>query len=188
MVIVSHDREFLDQLCTKIVETERGVAATYKGGCWWAGVGHGGVPGFSTHRVAVFTADAAAKACTAACAGPTSANLVTMCRQLHAVCQAEGGAHCPAMGGLGEAAEGDCSAGIWLLGCLLQSDAQHGTAQPLRCTIPNTLHRCSAVQEEMMRRLAAGANSGRASTAEKALERLKAEGTYVEKPFVPKKR
>lgn len=39
-----------------------------------------------------------------------------------------------------------------------------------------------------MRRLAAGANSGRASTAEKALERLRAEGTLVEKPFVPKKR
>ena len=32
MVIVSHDREFLDQLCTKIVETERGVAHTFKGG------------------------------------------------------------------------------------------------------------------------------------------------------------
>ena len=31
MVIVSHDREFLDQLCTKIVETERGRAETYKG-------------------------------------------------------------------------------------------------------------------------------------------------------------
>jgi hypothetical protein len=31
MVIVSHDREFLDNLCTKIVETERGVASTYKG-------------------------------------------------------------------------------------------------------------------------------------------------------------
>jgi ABC-type polysaccharide/polyol phosphate transport system ATPase subunit len=30
MVIVSHDREFLDNLCTKIVETERGVATTYK--------------------------------------------------------------------------------------------------------------------------------------------------------------
>ena len=30
MVIVSHDREFLDQLCTKIVETEHGVATTYK--------------------------------------------------------------------------------------------------------------------------------------------------------------
>jgi ATP-binding cassette, subfamily F, member 3 len=28
---VSHDREFLDQLCTKIVETERGVASTYPG-------------------------------------------------------------------------------------------------------------------------------------------------------------
>ena len=40
MVIVSHDREFLDQLCTKIVETERGVATTYKGehgGRWWRG-------------------------------------------------------------------------------------------------------------------------------------------------------
>ena len=31
MVIVSHDREFLDRLCTKIVETESGVATTYKG-------------------------------------------------------------------------------------------------------------------------------------------------------------
>ena len=31
MVIVSHDREFLDQLCTKVVETERGVARTYAG-------------------------------------------------------------------------------------------------------------------------------------------------------------
>ena len=31
MVIVSHDREFLDQLCTKTVEIERGKATTYKG-------------------------------------------------------------------------------------------------------------------------------------------------------------
>ena len=31
MVIVSHDREFLDQLCTKIVETDAGVSTTYKG-------------------------------------------------------------------------------------------------------------------------------------------------------------
>ncbi len=31
MVIVSHDREFLDQLCTKTVEVERGQATTYKG-------------------------------------------------------------------------------------------------------------------------------------------------------------
>ena len=31
MVIVSHDREFLDRLCTKIVETERGVSTTYNG-------------------------------------------------------------------------------------------------------------------------------------------------------------
>ena len=31
MVIVSHDREFLDRLCTKIVETERGVSTVYPG-------------------------------------------------------------------------------------------------------------------------------------------------------------
>ncbi len=31
MVIVSHDRQFLDRLCTKIVETERGVSTTYLG-------------------------------------------------------------------------------------------------------------------------------------------------------------
>ncbi len=31
MVIVSHDREFLDRLCTQVVETERGVSSTYLG-------------------------------------------------------------------------------------------------------------------------------------------------------------
>ncbi|MCA9806075.1 MAG: ABC-F family ATP-binding cassette domain-containing protein, partial [Cyanobacteria bacterium HKST-UBA02] len=31
MVIVSHDRRFLDRLCTKIIEVERGVATTYLG-------------------------------------------------------------------------------------------------------------------------------------------------------------
>ncbi|WP_138503095.1 ABC-F family ATP-binding cassette domain-containing protein [Nostoc sp. PA-18-2419] len=31
MVIVSHDREFLDRLCTQIVETERGVSSSYQG-------------------------------------------------------------------------------------------------------------------------------------------------------------
>ena len=31
MVIISHDREFLDRLCTKIVETERGFSTTYPG-------------------------------------------------------------------------------------------------------------------------------------------------------------
>jgi len=31
MVIVSHDREFLDRLCTSIVETERGISMTYLG-------------------------------------------------------------------------------------------------------------------------------------------------------------
>lgn len=40
----------------------------------------------------------------------------------------------------------------------------------------------------MIQRLSAGANSGRAASAEKELERLRSEGTFVEKPFVPKKR
>merc|ERR1712071_625133 len=31
MVIVSHDREFLDQVCTKIVDTEGGIATSYDG-------------------------------------------------------------------------------------------------------------------------------------------------------------
>lgn len=31
MVIISHDRAFLDQLCTKIVETDMGVSRTYEG-------------------------------------------------------------------------------------------------------------------------------------------------------------
>lgn len=31
MVIISHDRAFLDQLCTKIVETDMGVSRTYMG-------------------------------------------------------------------------------------------------------------------------------------------------------------
>ena len=31
MVIISHDRAFLDQLCTKIVETDMGVSRTYDG-------------------------------------------------------------------------------------------------------------------------------------------------------------
>ncbi|MEB3230237.1 MAG: ABC-F family ATP-binding cassette domain-containing protein [Leptolyngbyaceae bacterium] len=31
MVVVSHDREFLDRLCTQIVETERGVSTVYLG-------------------------------------------------------------------------------------------------------------------------------------------------------------
>ena len=44
------------------------------------------------------------------------------------------------------------------------------------------------LQEEMVRRLSAGARAGRASTAEKALEKIKADGTYVDKPFVAKKR
>ena len=42
-------------------------------------------------------------------------------------------------------------------------------------------------QNELITRLGAGGQSGRAATAEKALERMREEG-LVGKPFVPKKR
>ena len=41
---------------------------------------------------------------------------------------------------------------------------------------------------ELIARLAGGAQSGRAAAAEKALEKIKAEGALVPKPYVPKKR
>ncbi|KAG2485398.1 hypothetical protein HYH03_015884 [Edaphochlamys debaryana] len=102
MVIVSHDREFLDQLCTKIVETERGVSTTY--------------PGNYTQYVN---------------------------------------------------SKSEKTALQWAAWEKQQKEI--------------------AKQEEIMQRLAGGAQSGRASQAEKALERIKAEG-LIEKPFVPKKK
>ncbi|EFJ51883.1 hypothetical protein VOLCADRAFT_56598 [Volvox carteri f. nagariensis] len=102
MVVVSHDREFLDQLCTKIVETERGVSTIYSGN---------------------YTQYVASKSEKAA----------------------------------------------------LQWAAWEKQQKEI------------AKQEEIMQRLAGGAQSGRASQAEKTLERIRAEG-LIEKPFVPKKK
>ena len=103
MVIVSHDRQFLDALCTKIVETERGSAVTYKG------------------------------------------NYTEFVKQKE------------------------------------ERTLQQWTAWEKQ---QKEIER----QEEIFRRLIAGSNSGRASTADKTLEKLKAEGTFVEKPFVAKRR
>jgi ATPase subunit of ABC transporter with duplicated ATPase domains len=103
LVIVSHDRQFLDALCTKIVETERGVAASYKG------------------------------------------NYSDYVRQKE-----------------------ERTAQQWVAWEKQQKEIDR--------------------QEEIVRRLSAGARAGRASTADKALEKLKAEGTLVEKPFVAKRR
>jgi hypothetical protein len=50
MVIVSHDREFLDNLCTKIVETERGVATTYKVSHKAGGISSGVFSPFTRHH------------------------------------------------------------------------------------------------------------------------------------------
>jgi ATPase subunit of ABC transporter with duplicated ATPase domains len=103
MVIVSHDRQFLDALCTKIVETEQGITDTFKG------------------------------------------NYSDYVRQ-----------------------KKDKVAQQWTAWEKQQKELER--------------------QKEIARRLAAGANSGRASTAEKTIEKLKAEGTFIEKPFVAKKR
>eukprot|EP00197_Chlamydomonas_leiostraca_P006476 CAMPEP_0202869404 /NCGR_PEP_ID=MMETSP1391-20130828/12431_1 /ASSEMBLY_ACC=CAM_ASM_000867 /TAXON_ID=1034604 /ORGANISM="Chlamydomonas leiostraca, Strain SAG 11-49" /LENGTH=706 /DNA_ID=CAMNT_0049549717 /DNA_START=43 /DNA_END=2163 /DNA_ORIENTATION=- len=102
MVVVSHDREFLDQVCTKIVETERGVATTY--------------PGNYTQYVNT---------------------------------------------------KSERTALQWAAWEKQQKEIAKHT--------------------EIMQRLAGGAQSGRASQAEKALERIKEEG-LIEKPFVEKKR
>ncbi|KAG0600852.1 hypothetical protein M758_11G066000 [Ceratodon purpureus] len=98
MVIVSHDRAFLDQLCTKIVETDMGVAQTF--------------PGNYSEYV------------------------------------------------LAKAA--------WV-------EAQRMAWEKQQKEITRT--------EEMIQRLSSGANSGRATSAAKQLEKMQDEGQIVEKPF-----
>ncbi|EXC19706.1 ABC transporter F family member 5 [Morus notabilis] len=97
MVIISHDRAFLDQLCTKIVETDMGVSRTYEGN-------------YSEYIVA--------KA-------------------------------------------------AWI-------EAQYAAWEKQQKEIDHT--------KDLINRLGAGANSGRASSAEKKLERLQEE-ELIEKPF-----
>lgn len=101
MVIVSHDRMFLDQLCTKIVETELGVTNTY--------------PGNYTQYVAAKERNTAMQ--------------------------------------------------------MSKYDKQQKEMQR---------------QRELIQRLSGGAQSGRAATAEKMLEKLQAEA--IQKPFVAKSR
>eukprot|EP00257_Ricinus_communis_P021421 XP_015580910.1 ABC transporter F family member 5 [Ricinus communis] len=97
MVIISHDRAFLDQLCTKIVETEMGVARTYDGN-------------YSQYLV---------------------------------------------------------SKAAWI-------ESQYAAWEKQQKEIEQT--------KDLISRLGAGANSGRASSAEKKLERLQEED-QIEKPF-----
>ncbi|KAJ1429753.1 P-loop containing nucleoside triphosphate hydrolase [Sesbania bispinosa] len=97
MVIISHDRAFLDQLCTKIVETEMGVSRTFEG------------------NYSQFVVSKAA----------------------------------------------------WI-------EAQYAAWEKQQKEIEQT--------KDLISRLGAGANSGRASSAEKKLERLQEE-ELVEKPF-----
>lgn len=97
MVVVSHDRAFLDQLCTKIIETDMGISKTYEGN---------------------YSEYVAAKA-------------------------------------------------AWI-------EAQHMAWEKQQKEIDHT--------KDMINRLSAGASSGRASSAEKKLEKLQDENS-VEKPF-----
>ncbi|XP_042512974.1 ABC transporter F family member 5-like [Macadamia integrifolia] len=98
MVMISHDRAFLDQLCTKIVETDMGVSRTYVGN-------------YSEYVVA--------KA-------------------------------------------------AWI-------EAQNAAWEKQQKEIGNT--------KDMINRLSAGANSGRASSAEKKLDKLQEGEQQIEKPF-----
>ncbi|CDP12894.1 unnamed protein product [Coffea canephora] len=100
MVIISHDRAFLDQLCTKIVETDMGVSRTYDGN-------------YSDYTIA---------------------------------------------------------RAVWI-------EAQFAAWEKQQKEIQQT--------KELMNRLSAGANAGRASTAEKKLEKLQDE-EQVDKPFIRK--
>lgn len=100
MVIISHDRAFLDQLCTKIVETDMGVSRTYLGN-------------YSEFVIAKAT---------------------------------------------------------WI-------ESQFAAWEKQQKEIEQT--------KDLISRLSAGANSGRASTAEKKLEKLQ-DGEQVEKPFIRK--
>ncbi|XP_030461910.2 ABC transporter F family member 5 [Syzygium oleosum] len=97
MVIISHDRAFLDQLCTKIVETDMGVSRTFEGN-------------YSQYVISKET---------------------------------------------------------WI-------EAQYAAWEKQKKEIEHT--------KDLISRLGAGANSGRASSAEKKLERLNEE-ELVEKPF-----
>lgn len=97
MVIISHDRAFLDQLCTKIVETDMGVSRTYEG------------------NYSQYVLEKAA----------------------------------------------------WI-------ESQYAAWEKQQKEIEQT--------KDLINRLGAGANSGRASSAEKKLERLQ-EGEQIEKPF-----
>uniref|UniRef100_A0A5B6ZGA3 Putative ABC transporter F family member 5 n=1 Tax=Davidia involucrata TaxID=16924 RepID=A0A5B6ZGA3_DAVIN len=100
MVIISHDRAFLDQLCTKIVETDMGVSRTYMGN-------------YSEYVIA--------KA-------------------------------------------------AWI-------EAQFAAWEKQQKEIEHT--------KDLINRLSAGANAGRASTAEKKLEKLQEE-EQIDKPFIRK--
>ena len=103
LVIVSHDREFLDQLCTKIVETERHKAQTFTG------------------------------------------NYTQYIRQ-----------------------KNEQTAQQWAAWEKQQKEIQR--------------------QADLIARLSGGSQAGRAEAAKKYLAKLQAEGTYVERPFIPKRR
>eukprot|EP00210_Caulerpa_lentillifera_P005106 g4878.t1 len=103
MVIVSHDREFLDQLCTKIVETDRKITQTFQG------------------------------------------NYTQYIHKKN------------------------------------EQVAQHWTEWEKQ---QKEIQR----QTEMIRRLSGGNQAGRAESAKKYLAKLKEDGVYVSKPFIPKKR
>lgn len=58
----------------------------------------------------------------------------------------------------------------------------------LRVRVWHVQSQCFSVQKDLIARLGAGAQSGRASAAAKVLQHLQSPQVYIPKPFVPKKR
>ena len=111
MVIVSHDREFLDQLCTKIVETEFGVATTYKvcalASCLHACISFTPFPGLSG------AASVWQLRCKLRLIAAWHIWTVSLCAagQLHRIHSCQRGKYCCSMGCLGKTAKGSCTPG-----------------------------------------------------------------------------
>ena len=74
-----------------------------------------------------------------------------------------------------------------LCSCEDRHDAQDTASHNIKSALGKLQIRVLA-QADIIQRLGGGGQAGRANAAEKALEQIKAEGSLVAKPFVPKKR
>ena len=213
MVIVSHDREFLDQLCTKIVETEFGVATTYKvcalACCFdlcmsstvFPGLLSGNSPANSGLQLGTF----------GLCLCVLQGNYTAFTRAKEENIAAAWAAWEKQQKEVARQVQ-KIGTAVWLS---IQESCQPCISSRMLAAIPQAcclalviffasgkLTRLACIsswhwlqhnpllpplQTDLIARLSGGAQSGRAAAAEKALEKIRSEG-LLEKPFIPKKR